>query len=51
MSFTYSSTEQRLGITKFKENGRISVAEVSISNVADRSWLIFNVIGDIASVS
>ncbi|XP_073221179.1 probable amino acid permease 7 isoform X2 [Cicer arietinum] len=50
MSFTYSSIGLGLGITKVIENGRImgSVGGVPASNFANKLWLIFQSLGDIA---
>ena len=50
MSFTYSSIGLGLGITTVIENGRImgSLTGVPASNIADKLWLVFQGIGDIA---
>ncbi|AET00869.1 probable amino acid permease 7 isoform X1 [Medicago truncatula] len=50
MSFTYSSIGLGLGVTNVIENGRImgSVAGVPASNIADKLWLVFQALGDIA---
>ncbi|KAL2316608.1 hypothetical protein Fmac_030484 [Flemingia macrophylla] len=50
MSFTYSSIGLGLGITTVVENERImgSVTGVPTSNSADKFWLVFQAIGDIA---
>ncbi|KAL5126214.1 putative amino acid permease 7 [Glycine soja] len=50
MSFTYSSIGLGLGITTVIENGRImgSLTGVPASNIADKLWLVFQAIGDIA---
>ncbi|WJX65034.1 putative amino acid permease 7 [Trifolium repens] len=50
MSFTYSSIGLGLGITKVVENGRVmgSVTGVPTSNIADKLWLVFQALGDIA---
>ncbi|KAL2316610.1 hypothetical protein Fmac_030486 [Flemingia macrophylla] len=50
MSFAYSSIGLGLGITKVAENGRImgSVTGIPTSNIADKLWLVFQAVGDIA---
>ncbi|XP_048425252.1 probable amino acid permease 7 isoform X3 [Pyrus x bretschneideri] len=50
MSFAYSFIGLGLGIAKSIENGRIqgSLAGVPTSNVADKLWLVFQALGDIA---
>ncbi|KAI4306275.1 hypothetical protein L6164_029565 [Bauhinia variegata] len=50
MSFAYSSIGLGLGIAQVIENGTIkgSIAGVPASNIADKIWLIFQALGDIA---
>ncbi|KAF7831231.1 putative amino acid permease 7 isoform X1 [Senna tora] len=50
MSFTYSFIGLGLGIAKVIENGRImgSITGVPASNIADKLWLVFQALGDIA---
>ncbi|CAK8538970.1 unnamed protein product [Lathyrus sativus] len=50
MSFSYSSIGLGLGITKVIENGRVmgSVTGIPASNIADKLWLVFQALGDIA---
>ncbi|KAK7277009.1 hypothetical protein RIF29_18158 [Crotalaria pallida] len=50
MSLTYSFIGLGLGIATVIENGRImgSVTGVPASNLADKSWLVFQALGDIA---
>ncbi|KAI4306271.1 hypothetical protein L6164_029564 [Bauhinia variegata] len=50
MSFTYSSIGLGLGVAQTIENGTIkgSVVGVPASNIADKLWLVFQALGDIA---
>ncbi|KAK2982297.1 hypothetical protein RJ640_004942 [Escallonia rubra] len=50
MSFTYSFIGLALGLAKLIENGEIkgSIAGVPADNVADKLWLAFQALGDIA---
>ncbi|XP_061337573.1 probable amino acid permease 7 [Gastrolobium bilobum] len=50
MSFTYSFIGLGLGIKTVVENGRImgSLTGVPASNIADKLWLVFQALGDIA---
>ncbi|KAI4307799.1 hypothetical protein L6164_030942 [Bauhinia variegata] len=50
MSFTYSFIGLGLGIAQVVENGTIkgSVAGVSAGTIADKFWLVFQALGDIA---
>ncbi|KAJ1390347.1 Amino acid transporter, transmembrane domain [Sesbania bispinosa] len=50
MSFTYSFIGLGLGIATVIENGRImgSVTGVPAANIADKLWLVFQALGDIA---
>ncbi|MED6151670.1 putative amino acid permease 7 [Stylosanthes scabra] len=50
MAFTYSFIGLGLGIATTIENGRImgSITGVTTSNIADKMWLVFQALGDIA---
>ncbi|MED6215946.1 putative amino acid permease 7 [Stylosanthes scabra] len=50
MSFTYASIGLGLGITTVIENGRImgSITGIAASSTADKLWLIFQALSDIA---
>ncbi|GKU98013.1 hypothetical protein SLEP1_g11070 [Rubroshorea leprosula] len=50
MSFSYSFIGAGLGVAKVIENGKIlgSITGVPTSSVADKLWLIFQALGDIA---
>ncbi|GAV74780.1 Aa_trans domain-containing protein, partial [Cephalotus follicularis] len=50
MSFTYSSIGFGLGVAKVIENGSIkgSITGVPASNIADKLWLVFEALGDVA---
>ncbi|CAI9088133.1 OLC1v1022379C1 [Oldenlandia corymbosa var. corymbosa] len=50
MSFTYASIGLGLGLAKVAENGKImgSISGVSTSNSADKMWLVFQGLSDIA---
>ncbi|CAI8587083.1 unnamed protein product [Vicia faba] len=50
MSFSYASIGIGLGFKKVIENGRVmgSVTGIPASNIADKLWLVFQALGDIA---
>ncbi|RVX14572.1 putative amino acid permease 7 [Vitis vinifera] len=50
MSFSYASIGLGLGFAKVVENGMIkgSIEGISASNTADKIWLVFQALGDIA---
>ncbi|KAL0004446.1 hypothetical protein SO802_012007 [Lithocarpus litseifolius] len=50
MSFTYSFIGFSLGVAKFIENGKImgSITGVPASSLANKLWLVFQALGDIA---